>query len=100
MPDEDYTRCHYSVSCETEDLAVLHCLRSLSQYAEGSNIPQSLPWGGTGEKEWRRQHNVVSFRFTSPDYRSTFVEEANRLLPAGSWRKVGQRDDDPAVRRR
>lgn len=49
MPDEDYPRCHYSISCGTDDLAVLHCLRSLSQYAEGSNIPQSLPWGGTGE---------------------------------------------------
>ena len=59
-----------------------------------------LAVGWTGEKEWRRRNNVVSFRFTSPDYRSAFVDEANRLLPAGSWFKVGQRDDDPAVRRR
>src|SRR5437773_9603258 len=100
MADEDYERCRFSVSCETEDLAVLHCLRALAQYAEGSNIPKNIPWGGTGEAEWQRNHNVVTFRFTSSEYRSTMVSEAARLLPAGSWRAVGQSDSDPAKRRR
>src|SRR5437764_10841247 len=79
MADEDYERCRFSVSCETEDLAVLHCLRALAQYAEGSNIPKNIPWGGTGEAEWQRNHNVVTFRFTSSEYRSTMVSEAARL---------------------
>lgn len=100
MPDEDYERCHYSVSCSTDDLAVLHCLRTLSQFAEGSKIPKSIPWGGTKEAAWRRNANVVTFRFTSPDYRMTFLDEAARLLPVGSWAKTGQSDADPAQRRR
>lgn len=100
MPDEDYERCHFSVSCETHDLAVLHCLRSLSQFAEGSKIPTSIPWGGTKEAAWRKNDYVVTFRFTSPNYRETFLDEAERLLPAKSWTKVGSSDDDPATRRR
>jgi hypothetical protein len=39
-------------------------------------------------------------RFTSPDYRETFLYEAERLLPAKSWSKVGSSDNDPATRRR
>lgn len=100
MPDEDYERCHYSVSLETEDLAVLHCLRSLSQHAEGSKIPKSIPWGGTKEAAWRRAGYVATFRFTSPDYRDRFIEEASRLLPSDLWKKVAQSDADPATRRR
>jgi hypothetical protein len=100
VPDEDYERCHFSVSCETHDLAVLHCLRSLSQFAEGSKIPKSIPWGGTKEAAWRKSDHVATFRFTSPEYRETFLEEATPLLPAESWTKVGSSDNDPAVRRR
>ncbi len=100
MPDADYERCHFSVSCETHDLAVLHCLRSLSQFAEGSNIPKSIPWGGTKEAAWHKNNDVATFRFTSPDYRQTFIDEASRLLPTGSWKQVGSSDNDPATRRR
>src|SRR5689334_25449601 len=100
MPDEDYERCHYSVSCETHDLAVLHCLRSLSQFAEGSTIPKSIPWGGTKEAAWKKNDYVVTFRFTSPDFRDDFLKEATRLLPKELWTKVGASDNDPASRRR
>ncbi|MBI2704033.1 MAG: hypothetical protein HYX32_01895 [Actinobacteria bacterium] len=87
-------------SCETHDLAVLHCLRSLSQFAEGSKIPKSIPWGGTKEAAWRKNGHVATFRFTSPEYRETFLEEATRLLPADPWSEVGSSDNDPAMRRR
>jgi hypothetical protein len=100
MADEDYERCHFSVSCETHDLGVLHCLRSLSQHAEGSNIPKSIPWGGTKEKAWRSNEYVVTFRFTSPEYREIFLAEVRRLLPDELWREVGRSDADPATRRR
>lgn len=100
MPDEDYERCRFSVACKTEDAAVLHCLRALAQFAEGSNIPKSIPWGGTKEAEWRRADFVATFRFTAPDYRQRFVEEVERLLPSGSCEIVGQSDNDPAQRRR
>lgn len=100
MPDEDYERCHFSVSCRTHDLAVLHCLRSLAQHAEGSKIPKSIPWGGTKEATWRRNDYVATFRFTSPDYREGFLEEAARLLPTDLWEAVAQNDNDPAQRRR
>ena len=100
MADADYIRCHYSVTCETSDLAVLHCLRALSQYAEQSNVPKSLPWGGTGEKRWRSDGDRATFRFTDPEYREGFVSEAQRLLPTGSFKVVGRSDTDPASRQR
>lgn len=100
MPDADFVRCHFSVSCHTDDLGVLHCLRSLAQYAEGSDIPKAITWGGTKESAWAQDGHVVTFRFTSPDYRQTFLAEAKRLLPAGSWRPTARSDADPATRRR
>ncbi len=100
MSDEDYERCRYSVSCQTDDLAVLHCLRALAQFAERSNIPKNIPWGGTGEASWRKANNLATFRFTSSDYRATMLAEASRLLPPGSWRPVAKSDSDPARRQR
>jgi hypothetical protein len=55
-----------------------------------------IPWGGTKETDWKRHHNIVTFHFTSAEYRSEFEQEARRLLPAGSWTKVGDSDDSPA----
>jgi len=42
----------------------------------------------------------VTFRFTSPDFRDDFLEEATRLLPKELWTEVGASDKDPASRRR
>ena len=100
MPDEDYERCHFGVSCQTDDAAVLHCLRALAQHAEGSTIPKNITWGGTGETAWRKARNVVTLRFTSEAFRKLFLDEAARLLPSGSWTAVGSSDADPAERRR
>ena len=33
MGDGDYERCKFSVTCHTNDLAVVHCLRALCEYA-------------------------------------------------------------------
>jgi hypothetical protein len=100
VADEDYEKCRFSISCKTDDAGVLHCLRGLAQHAEGSTIPKNISWGGTGEAAWRKSGNVITLRFTSDDYRSFFVEEAERLLPAGSWQVVATSDNDPATRRR
>lgn len=84
----------YSVTCRTEDLAVLHCLRALCQFAERHKAPQ-IGWGGTGVKEWQANSFNFKLRFTSPEYRTTFLEEANRLLPM-RWELIATDDDDPA----
>ena len=46
---DDYTKFRYSVTCETADSAVLHCLRALCQWAEEHPKPQ-IGWGGTTKK--------------------------------------------------
>ncbi|MCI0629397.1 MAG: hypothetical protein L0Y44_01935 [Phycisphaerales bacterium] len=67
MADEDYEAFHYSITCETDDLAVVHCLRALCEFAErGQPYPQ-IGWGGTGEGEWRRNDNQITLRFTEPN---------------------------------
>lgn len=88
----------YSITCKTDDLAVLHCLRSLCQYSEQTSCAQ-IGWGGTGEKEWRNNRNVVSFRFTSPKYRDFFVKEATRILK-DLWEPLRTNDNDPATSQR
>jgi hypothetical protein len=51
MSDFDYQRCKFSITCQTNDLAVVHCLRAICQFAEKVVMPQ-IAWGGTKETEW------------------------------------------------
>jgi hypothetical protein len=95
----DYERCQYSITCHTDDLAVVHCLRALCQHAEEDCRPQ-MAWGGTGAVAWQQAGNQITLRFTTPGYREAFLREAVRLLPAGSWRETARSDSDPASRRR
>ena len=94
----DHQRFRFSATCHTEDLAVLHCLRALCQFAEQGRKPQ-IGWGGTGEREWRLNSCKIIFRFTATAYRERFNEEANRLL-SKRWRLVAQNDSDPATPQR
>lgn len=98
-PESDYLRCCFSVTCYTDDLAVVHCLRALCQYAEKECRPQ-IAWGGTTEKAWRRDGRRITLRFTEPLFRDKFLQEAMRLLPEGSWQETGRSDNDPATRQR
>jgi hypothetical protein len=85
----------YSVTVRSEDLAVINCLRSLSQFSQktGNN---RIPWGGTKDEDWKRDGSCVTFRFTTADYRAGFLAEGTRLLPKELWSVVRQSDNDPA----
>lgn len=86
---------HYSITIKTEDLSILYCLRALSMYAQrtGNN---KIPWGGTGDKNWKDNQHQVTFHFSNIDYRNLFIFEASRLLSKGLWEIICTRDDDPA----
>lgn len=86
---------HYSITILTEDLAVLHCLRALSVFAQKEGNKR-IPFGGSKESDWLRHHHQVTFHFTAKSFRTDFEREASRLLPQGSWRKVGDSDENPA----
>ncbi len=94
-----YQRCRYSITCHTDDLAVVHCLRAICHFAE-EGCPPQIAWGGTTEVKWRAAGNRITLRFTSPAYRDNFVKEAMRILPPDSWSEVARSDNDPARRRR
>lgn len=94
----DHKRFHFSVTCQTDDAAVLHCLRALCQFAEKGKKPQ-IGWGGTGEADWKARGGRFVLRFTSAAYRKTFIDQANRLLP-GRWTLVTTNDTDPATPQR
>ena len=85
----------YSITVKSDDLAVVNCLRSLSQYSQQSGNNR-IPWGGTKDQDWKRDGHSVTFRFTTPEYRLGFVAEARRLLPVSLWSVVRESDDDPA----
>mgnify|MGYP006311759789 FL=1 len=95
MPEDYYKRYRYSVTCQADDLAVVHCLRALCQYAEEASYKQ-IGWGGTGTNEWKAAGNQITLRFTKPVYREKFEQTADRLLPDGSWSVVRRNDKDPA----
>ena len=85
----------FSITVHSDDLAVVNCLRSLSQYSQQSGNNR-IPWGGTKDHDWKRDGHSVTFRFTTPAFRSGFLTEAKRLLPQGLWSIVRQSDNDPA----
>jgi len=86
----------YSVTIKTDDLAVLHCLRALSAYAQLTGNTR-IPWGGTKKEDWGRDNHHVTFHFSKPEYRESFIKEASRLLARDLWEKVRQSDNDPAT---
>ena len=85
----------FSITVHSDDLAVVNCLRSLSQYSQQSGNNR-IPWGGTKDQDWKRDGHSVTFRFTTPAFRNGFLTEAKRLLPQGLWSVVRQSDNDPA----
>jgi hypothetical protein len=86
---------HYSVTVQTDDRAVVNCLRSLSQISQQQGNVR-IPWGGTTDAAWEQAGHAVTFRFTSPTYRQGFIDVAERILRPGLWREVSRSDSDPA----
>lgn len=99
MSDEEYQRCRYSITVHTDDLAVVHCLRSLCEYAEKDVKPQ-IGWGGTKRTDWEKDGKKITLRFSSAEYRENFISTADRLLPTESWSEVTRNNNDPATRQR
>jgi hypothetical protein len=85
----------HSVTIHTDDLAVVNCLRALSELSQrtGNN---RIPWGGTKDRDWKRDAYCTTFRFTTADYRASFLLEVKGLLPQHLWSVVRQSDSDPA----
>jgi len=86
----------FSITIHTKDLAVVNCLRALSQFSQktGNN---RITWGNTKDSDWKAAGNRVTFRFTSPEYRVCYLYEIKRLLPSELWKESGRSDNDPAT---
>ena len=85
----------FSVTIKSDDLAVVNCLRAIAQFSQQSGNNR-IPWGGTKDQDWKRDGHAVTFRFTTPEYRSGFIAEARRLLPQALWSVVRESNNDPA----
>jgi hypothetical protein len=92
----EYSNYRFSVTIETDDLAIVGCLRVLAKFSQKTGNNQ-IPWGGTKDRDWRRYNHQITFRFSIPQYRDGFVAEARRLLPESLWTAVDQSDADPAT---
>jgi len=86
----------FSITVHTDDLAVLYCLRALADYSQETGNTR-ITWGGTKKEDWERDGRSVTFRFSRPEYRAKFTDEAIRVLPIKSWSKVRVSDNDPAT---
>ncbi len=85
----------FSVTVHTDDLALLHCLRGLSQFSQKKGNVR-IPWGGTKKTDWKMANHKATFHFSSPAYRKCFIQEATRLVPDSLWKEVSRSDHDPA----
>ncbi len=94
----NHAKYKFSATVQTDDFAVLHCLRSLCQMWAGGPTPQT-GWGGTDEASWRGGNNKAVLRFTSAERRASFERDATRLL-AAHWVLVTRNNNDPAQPRR
>ena len=90
-----HARYHYSITCRTDDKAVMFCLRSLAHFAEHS-AQKNIAWSGTTDAAWERDDHRITLRFTSPAYRDVFRNKANELF-GDRWSEVGASDNDPAT---
>jgi hypothetical protein len=86
---------HYSVTVQTDDLALLGCLRAISQHAQATGNAR-IPWGGTKCEDWEQANHHATFHFSSAHYREEFLRHARRLLPSDLWHATAQKNDDPA----
>ena len=59
MSDIQYQHCKFSITCHTDELAVVHCLRSLCEFAENDCLPQ-IGWGGTKKSDWIAAGNRIT----------------------------------------
>lgn len=84
----------FSVTIHTDDLAVVNCLRSLSQYSQKTENNR-IPWGGTKDRDWNKDGHMVTFRFSQPSYREGFIKEIERLLSRALWVERKRNDNDP-----
>lgn len=85
----------FSITISSDDIAVIGCLRALSQYSQKSGNNR-IPWGGTKNDDWIRDGNQVTFRFTESNYRECFLKEIERLLPENLWSILNTNDNNPA----
>jgi hypothetical protein len=90
LQDSDY---RFSITILIDEEPVLYCLRGLSMYAQGEGNVYK-PWKNAGREEWEHHHHVVTFHFSSPEYRRLFKANATELL-SGRWQMVGDSDDNP-----
>jgi len=86
---------HYSITIQTHDEAVLHCLRALSQYAQIDGNKR-IPWGGTKKQDWELDDHKATFHFSRTEYRNNFTKETKRLLPENLFKIEKTSDNDPA----
>ena len=89
----------YSITIHKDDLPLVGCLRALSKYSQRTGNNQ-IPWGGTKDSDWEQNHHLLSFYFSTTEYRDLFISELSRLLPKYFWKEVGRSDNDPATPQR
>jgi hypothetical protein len=85
----------FSVTCHTEDKAVMYCLRALAHFAE-HHAQKNIAWGGTDDESWQRDGNRITLRFTDPAFRQIFRDVADDLL-GGRWEVTSTSENDPAT---
>jgi hypothetical protein len=85
----------FSITIHSADLAVVHCLRALSQYCQKTGNAR-ITWGNTKEADWISIGHDVTFRFTNLAYRDDSIRELERLIPKQLWNITSTNKNDPA----
>lgn len=77
----------FSITVQSDDLAVINCLRALSKYSQktGNN---NIPWGRTKDLDWEKKGHEVTFHFSDPRYREASFWKQRDYYPRVYGRRL------------
>jgi hypothetical protein len=83
---------HYCVTIRSDDLGAVNCLRALADFSQKTGNKRRS-WREATDEAWKDGNLEVTFHFTSPAYRESFLGEVKRLLPRNLWDFVAESDE-------
>src|SRR4051812_44657218 len=95
---EGDNKFRFYITCVNLHFAVFYFFCALCLWAEKK--PKTQTGCGGGEKgSWEMAQGKLTLRFTSAEYRNSFIKKAEEILH-GRWKMIATNDNDPAIRQR
>jgi hypothetical protein len=92
MRQHDYFK--FSVVIESKDLFMVSAMRGLAWQCQ-PEINRNISVAGASNEKWEKNDGKVTFYFTKPENRQTFLEQISRLFKEG-WKEIARDNNKTA----